>query len=335
MVNYFFVFFIIFSFALIFFCKKYNILVDRKIEKHKKYSTKSKSFLIGGVLFVTFLNYYFLKVQQDPLLLIFIISIFLIGFMSDLKQLNSVSLRFFLQCIFVLIFVNFLKIEINYTKINIFDQWLTISLINIIFVTFCLLVLKNGSNFIDGINGITIGYFLIIFLTILTNLSHFEYDKVLLTNLIFVLLILLLLNLYGIIYLGDSGSYSLSLFSGIFLIEFTNTNISISHYFIIVLLWYPCFELLFTIIRRLFQKNQTYKPDTIHLHQLIYKKIKTNFDIKNDPIIHLITMIIINLYNLMCFFISTKYIYFSEILIIIFTFNILVYIVLYNLLKRN
>ena len=98
--------------------------------------------------------------------------------MSDLKQLNSVSLRFFVQCILVLIFVNFLKIEINYTKINIFDQWLTISLINIIFVTFCLLVLKNGSNFIDGINGLTIGYFLVIFLTILINLSHFEYDKV-------------------------------------------------------------------------------------------------------------------------------------------------------------
>ena len=54
MINNFFVFFIIFSFALIFFCKKYNILVDQKIEKHKKYSTKSKSFLIGGVLFVIF-----------------------------------------------------------------------------------------------------------------------------------------------------------------------------------------------------------------------------------------------------------------------------------------
>ena len=90
---------------------------------------------------------------------------------------------------------------------------------------------------------------------------------------VIVLFILLIFNLSGYLYLGDSGSYLLSLFTGFFLIEFSNANPAISPYFIIVLLWYPCFELLFSMIRRFLKKKETYKPDTEHLHQLFYKLI--------------------------------------------------------------
>ncbi len=334
MINNFLIFFLIFSFTLIFFCRKYNILIDQKIEKHKKYSTKSKSFLIGGILIISFLNYYHLFVTYDPVLCLFINFIFLIGILSDLKKINNVSLRFFLQCTLVLFFVNFLSLKITNTRIDFFDQWLTSPVVNILFVTFCLLVLKNGSNFIDGINGLTIGYFFIIFLIIFFNLNYFEYDKSLLENLIIILFIVLLLNLYGILYLGDSGSYTLGLFTGIFLIDFAQNNISISPYFIIILLWYPCFELLFSMIRRFLKKIKTYEPDTIHLHHLIFKKIKTYYKIKNNNVSHLITTFIINFYNLICFFISTKYIYSSGSLITIFLINIFVYITLFKYLKR-
>ncbi len=334
MLNNFFIFFIIFSFSLIFFCQKFNVLIDQKIERHKKYSAKNKSFLIGGILIILFLNYYYLSIKQDFLICLFINFTFLIGLMSDLKKINSVSLRFFLQCTIVLFFVNFINIKINYTRIDIFDHWLNVSIINIFFVTFCLLVLKNGSNFIDGINGVAIGYFLIIFITIYFNFHYFEYDKILVENLIIILFITLLLNLHGSLYLGDSGSYTIGLFTGVFLIDFAFNNNSISPYFIIVLLWYPCFELLFSMIRRLLKKIKTYEPDTTHLHHLIYKKIKTYFKIKNDTICHLITMLTINFYNLLCFFLSKEYIYSSDFLLIIFLFNIFVYIISYNYLKK-
>ena len=334
MINDFFIFFIIFTSSLIFFCRKFSVLIDQKIEKHKKYSAKNKSFLIGGTLIISFLNYYYLFIKQNPTLCLFITLVFLIGLMSDLKKINSVSLRFFLQCIIVLLFVNFINIKISYTRIDIFDQWLNIPLVNILFVTFCLLVLKNGSNFIDGINGLTIGYFLLIFLIIFFNLNDLEYDKSLLENLIIILFIILLLNLKGILYLGDSGSYTIGLFTGIFLIDFAFNNNSISPYFIIVLLWYPCFELLFSIIRRFSKKLKTYNPDITHLHHLIYKKVKTYFKIKNDPVSHFLSTIIINFYNLLCFCISVKYIYSSLTLIIIFLVNITVYIISYNQLKK-
>ena len=335
MINNFFIFFLIFSFGLIFFCRKFNVLVDQKIEKHKKYSSKKKSLLIGGILLITFLNYHYLFIEQDPILCLFINFAFLIGVMSDLKKINNASLRLFLQCVTVLFFVNFLNIKITYTRIGFFDQLLTMSLINIFFVTFCLLVLKNGSNFIDGINGLAIGYFLIIFLIIFLNLNYFEYDKSLLENLIVILLIIFLLNLYGVLYLGDSGSYTIGLFTGVFLINFSFNNNSISPYFIIVLLWYPCFELLFSMIRRLLKKIKTHEPDTAHLHHLMYKKIKIHFKIKNDNISHLITTFVINFYNFLCFFISAKYLYSSDALLKIFLMNIFVYVISYNYLKKT
>ena len=56
-------------------------------------------------------------------------------------------------------------------------------------------------------------------------------------------------------FLGDSGAYFLSFFIGFILIEIYNANLKISPYFIILLLWYPCFENLFSIIRKLLRKN--------------------------------------------------------------------------------
>ena len=69
--------------------------------------------------------------------------------------------------------------------------------------------------------------------------------------------LILLLNLCGFIYMGDSGAYLLSSFTGIYLINFSYNNEYISPFLIVVLLWYPCFELLFSMIRRFIDKSET------------------------------------------------------------------------------
>ena len=334
MLTNFIIFHILFSILSLIVCKKFYILIDNKIEKHKKYSAKNNSHLIGGILIILFLSYYYFFVIQKPLLNFFLISIFFVGLMADTRSINSVSQRFLLQFIFVICFVNLLGIEINFTKIKFIDDLLENNLVNIFFVSFCLLVLINGTNFIDGLNGIVITYYLIIFFILLLNLNNFIFDKVLLLNIIFVLFCLLVLNFSGLIYLGDSGSYTLSLFSGVFLINFVSDNVQISPYFVIVLLWYPCFELLFSIIRRSFTEMKTYKPDTTHLHQIIYKKIMVNFKIENNLIAHFISTFTINFYNLICFLVSIKYIYNSDVLIFILASNIIIYIFIYNFLKK-
>ena len=326
--------FVIISLSLIFFFNKFNIMVDQKFEKHKNHSSKKKSILLGGSLILFFFSYYYLFVNINPELFIFLTLIFLIGLMSDLRRINSVSLRFFLQLIIIVCFVNLLNIEINNTNIKFINELLENNLLNVFFVSFCLMVLVNGTNFVDGINGIVIIYYLIVTSIILFNLNNFVFDKDLLTNMSIILLILFSLNLFGVLYLGDSGSYVLSLFFGIFLIDFASTNSSISPYFIIILLWYPCFELLFSMMRRAFNKIKTYEPDTAHVHQLIYQKVKKKFNGYNNLTIHFLTNSIINFYNLVCFMIALNFIYNSEMIILIICINIFSYILFYKYLKK-
>ena len=328
------IFHFLFTIILLLLCKKFNILIDNKTEAHKKYSSQSKSLLVGGIFIIIFLNYYYFFVTKNPALCIFFSLVFLIGLMSDLKTINSASLRFLMQFFIIVCFVNYLNLEINSTKISFFDELLQNSLVNIFFVSFCLLVLINGSNFIDGINCNVSIYFLIVLLSIILFFDNFVVNRELLINFIFILLIIIILNALGILYLGDSGSYTLSLFVGFFLINFSQINNTVSPYLFVVLLWYPCFELLFSMIRRSLKKIKTYEPDTSHLHHLIYKKLKIYYKIKNNLILHLLTVFIINFYNMFIFFVSKKYIYFSEILVLMIIINITVYIACYSFLKN-
>ena len=111
------------------------------------------------------------------------------------------------------------------------------------------------------------------------------------------LIFLLLLNFNNKIFLGDSGSYLLSIFFGFLLIEIYNNNKLISPYFIALLLWYPCFENLFSIIRKFNINFSPIKPDNKHLHQLLYlcllKKFKFSKLYANN-----LASIIINTINL-------------------------------------
>ncbi len=328
-------FFITICLFLIYLCRKNNLIVDYKLENHKRFSSKLKSNSIGGIFFLIFLFYEYLVIDQNTYLFLILFSIFLIGFFSDIKKLNSVSLRFFLQIILILFFVNIIGLEIKNTRIEFIDTIISNKIANTIFVSFCLMVLVNGSNFIDGLNGLLLKYYLIIYLVILFSFNQTPYvDTDFIISLILILSIILLFNLLGLIYMGDSGAYLLSIFSGIYLINFSFNNQDISPFFIIVLLWYPCFELLFSMIRRFIKKSKTYKPDTSHLHQLIYYFIKKNLKHK-DSVVHFFTSLLINSFNLLVFIFATNFVYNSKILVFTVIVNICIYISLYVYLKKK
>ena len=327
-------FFIIFSLIFTYFCKRKNFIVDYKLEKHKRFSSKLKSNSIGGIFLIIFFIYEFLFIQSNYIFLLFLIFIFFVGFMSDIKRLNNVGLRFFLQLVLIILFSKIMSIEIQTTKIDFIDQILSYSYFNIAFVTFCLMVLMNGGNFIDGLNGLMLKYYILVYLFIFFYFGHYPgIDNNFLINLILILIIILSLNLSGYIYMGDSGAYLLSLFTGVYLINFSYNNVFISPYLIILLLWYPCFELLFSMIRRSIYKSKTYKPDVLHLHQFIYNIVKSKIN-SNDLICHLLTSLSINFYNLIIFILGSNFIYNSEILIFILIGNIIIYLVVYKLLKK-
>ena len=89
------------------------------------------------------------------------------------------------------------------------------------------------------------------------------------------------------------------------------------------------------MIRRTKKDIKTYKPDTYHLHQLVYDFVKTKLKSKNSLISHIYSSFIINLYNFITFIVALNFVYSSEVLISIVALNILVYVSFYYLLKNK
>ena len=80
--------------------------------------------------------------------------------------------------------------------------------------------------------------------------------------------------------MGDSGAYLLGLLVGFILIKIHNLNPNVSPFFIALLLWYPCFENLFSILIKLNREFSPLKPDSKHLHQLVLFFFTKKFDLK-------------------------------------------------------
>ena len=152
---------ILLSITLVVLSKKLNFLLDIKSEKHKKFTSIQKNYSIGGILLIIFfmLSFFDKKEYLDG---VFFFSIFLIGLFSDLKILNNPKIRFLLQIFSIILFVYLLDIRILDTRAEIFNKLLENNIFNYFFVTFCLMILINGSNFVDGINTLLINYFIII-----------------------------------------------------------------------------------------------------------------------------------------------------------------------------
>ena len=140
------------------------------------------------------------------------------------------------------------------------------------------------------------------------------------------LILLFFLNIYNKLFLGDSGSYLLGFLFSIELINFYLNNLNISPFFIILLLWYPAFENLFSILRKInFNKSPIY-PDTNHLHQLIFSFSEKNFSVLKS---NNFTGIFINLYNITVISLSMIDPYHTQLQIILIILNLSVYCFFY------
>ena len=330
---YFYPIFVLISLLIIYISRKYSFFLDKKNEIHKKVLNPNKNYFLGGIIFFLYITH-FLIITNKFIFLLFFFSIFLLGLLSDLKLIDDPKKRFIFQLLIILLFVSILDIRIFSTRIDIVDLYLRNQYLNYFFVVFCLMVFINGSNFIDGLNSLLTTYIIII---LIIFLIFFNNSMPIINNfyeLIFILLFIFILNSFGIIILGDSGAYLISIFLGIYLIDFANQNYIVSPYFIILLFWYPCFELLFSMTRRVTSNSKTYNPDTNHLHQLLYLKIikRNKLDFKIN---HFLVSAIINLYNFGSFYLGSNFFYDSKILILITFFNIFIYIFVYIFLKNN
>ena len=281
--------------------KKKGLFLNYSGDTHQSFSNKRNVPLTGG-FFLLIPMIYFLN---DLILNFFVILIFLIGFFSDRKIFVSPKKRIFIQSILILSFVIISDIKVVSSRIEFFDLFLNNKIFACFFSAFCLLILVNGSNFIDGLNGLLISYTIIV-LFILTNLELID-NSIISKRFIYLtlltLLVLLLLNIFNILMLGDGGAYLLGFFLGLIIISSHISNPNISPYFFISLIWYPCFENLFSILRKLNKSFSPLKPDSKHLHQLVFFFINKKF---NQDLIYSnnLSSLIICIFNFLIIYLS-------------------------------
>ncbi len=310
------------------FLTKKKFLLSETGDVHQKFASVTKVPLTGGV-FIFLGLFYFINYNIYSFIL-FSSAVLILGIFSDLKLIKSASIRFLFQILIVLSFIVFNEIQINDTRISLLDKILNNNIINYAFVTFCILILINGSNFIDGMNTLSSGYYLlIIFIIFILNLNQsiiFQENSIL--YILFLLIPVFILNFFNKIYLGDSGSYLLGFGFSIFLIDVYNLNPTISPFFVILLLWYPCYEILFSVLRKNTFNRSPMEPDNKHLHQLIFFYVKKKHKLKLLKA-NILTSQIINFYNIIIFFIGAQFIHYTDIQIFLIFFSVIIYSFIY------
>ena len=319
-----------------------GILLDEDFVKPQAFHNEaiSRSGGIASVISLfTFFGIYYLLFSKILYEYIFVcISLFLVGYLDDIKIKINPNIRLLLMIIFLIIFINFLPIEIKNIDLIFLNFWLDNKIFSTIFILLCFLFIVNGANLIDGFNGLlTINLIIINSVLLFINLNNDQFElSFFLTAQLIILISFLLFNFpKAKMFLGDSGSYLFGSLVALNTIATNNLNTHISSFFFCILLFYLFFEVFFSFIRKTYQRKSPVFPDNKHLHMLSFIKVSQIFGVNkgnyiNSIIINSIFSILVlpSIYfadnSLIC-----KYWFFS--LILIYT---LIYIRLYRLTKN-
>ncbi len=300
---------------------KFNFLLDIKL-KHK-IKIKEKIPLSGGIYIlvsiITCKLFYDIDISTNLLIILFLF--FVLGFFSDTKPNFIPILRLLIQLILILLLIYICNLEIDKSNIFFIDRFLSNYYFNILFTSICIIVLLNGSNFIDGVNTNLIGYCLIILLFV-SELNYF----ININFIIITLAVFYIFNFFGKCFLGDNGVYVISILLSFIVINIINYN-NLNPIIAINLLWYPAFENLFSIIRRYVSSDKVDIADKKHLHSLLFlilnkKKYLTKYS-------NSLSGLFINIYNFVSLGLSYKYLNNNQILICILVVNITLYLFTY------
>ena len=163
-----------------------------------------------------------------------------------------------------------------------FPLWLPFG---VAFTAFAVGGLANAMNIVDGYNGLAAGYGIIVLLAIAALAGQLG------DSLIFVVSLSMAGALLGFlqwnwpsgrIFLGDGGAYLLGFVLAELSILLIARHNNISTWFPLLLLAYPVFETLFSIYRKKIVRGVSPgKPDGLHLHMLIYKRV-VPLELTND-----------------------------------------------------
>ena len=294
--------------------------VGRKIHKKPTYLIGGHFIFISYTVFLLFSFEY--NLNQKFVFFVIFAGIFLIGILDDLKDLKPI-VKLGLVLIIYLILINFDNdYLLKKIYIETFDKKLNFGIYSYPISILCVLLLINAINLIDGINGLAMMVFIIIYLYL-----HY-FLNVTFNIFIFIFYLFVCFNIYkGKYFLGNSGSLIIGALIAFSTIKAYNSNFTQNNSAedIVILFLIPGIDMFRLFARRIIDKKNPFKADNLHLHHLLIAR----YSLKNILFFYFIIIV------------GSSYMAFNDILpeliiifIIVFLYSILLFF-LKNQIKLN
>ena len=199
------------------------------------------------------------------------------GFIDDRINLNPSSK-------IVLVIIPSIYLILNGISISDLGQYeylgnLELGKFKIPFLLLAIGLLINATNYIDGIDGLLLTFFLsclIYYIFLIDDIKTIYLLKYFIIAGAFNLILNLLPSKNKFkVFSGDSGSLFIGFFISFMTIELYN-SFNIHPAILIWPLWYPVYDFLFVSINRLIHKKSIFKADNTHLHHVVSAKFVGN-----------------------------------------------------------
>ena len=331
---------LIFFTLSLFWVKIFKFFNLRKYDAVQRLHVSEISRLGGLAIYIFFWVVWLLDAFNDKFifhLLVSSIPFILISLKEDLFFNTNPKLRLLSMIISCLIFFNITSINFPIIDLPYLGPLIEIKPIGSIFFIFSIVILMNGMNMIDGVNGLF--SLTAIFQLLSVSFLAFSLNDFIFFNLAILLLIpLILFFLFnfpnGKIFAGDLGAYFYGFINGLLIICFFGKHQDIYAWLAVLILFYPCMEVLFSFTRKKTIAFNPLQPDNLHLHTILFNYLHNKKGFKLSRANYLSTLIISNFSLIQLFSI----VYLKENLFyIIITIFILIFLYLsfYYFVRKN
>lgn len=291
-----------FIFLIIFLNRK---RIFKKYQYDEMHAIHDHKVLRFGGLVIFLISLFFTLTASTKIELIylylFFLPVFIVSVIEDIFHNISAKLRFFSILFSSILYLLYFG---PITNINI--DFLSNSIILLLITPISILALTNSFNFIDGVNGLCLSCALCILISLylLSNNPLMIDFFIIFTP---VLITFFFFNYpFQLFFLGDTGAYMLGFFIASLTIIVFNSNPTLLSWNAILLLIYPCTEMIFTFFRRVLYKRNPFTADTHHLHTLIFSflKLRLKSSLLSNNLVVLIMLPLVFFGPLFCLFVN-------------------------------
>lgn len=224
--------------------------------------------LLSVVIYTEASHQYFL------LCIIALLPVFIFGVTEDVTKNVSPRLRLVASVTTGIMFLFAFDVHLTKTGFAFSDQLLNFVPLAMFLTVLAIAAMVNAVNIIDGLNGLSIGTSLFVMVAVFAAASQAD-DGEMAHFALVIAACLFAVGLFnfpqGRMFMGDGGAYIMGgivAFSAILIAE---RNVDVSPFFSLLLVAYPFYELMRTMIRRIRMASaDMMAPDLNHLHSRVF-----------------------------------------------------------------